>query len=44
MFDAKLLLIGREILPLLEEGRREEAVAVVREGTGVGELEARASV
>jgi hypothetical protein len=32
--------LGREILQLLEEGRREEAVALVRETTGWGAREA----
>ena len=36
--------LGREILPLLEEGRTDEAVALVRGRTGWGDAEARASV
>ena len=36
--------LGRELLPLLEEGRTGEAVALVRGRTGWGEEEARASV
>ena len=36
--------LGREILPLLEQGRTDEAVALVRGRTGWGEEEARASV
>jgi hypothetical protein len=36
--------LGREILPLLEQGKTEEAVALVRGATGWGEGEARASV
>jgi hypothetical protein len=36
--------LGRELLPLLERGRTEEAVALVRARTGWGEAEARASV
>ena len=36
--------LGRELLPLLEEGRTDEAVALVRGRTGWGEEEARASV
>lgn len=36
--------LGREILPLLERGRTDEAVALVRERTGMGAEEARAAV
>jgi len=36
--------LGRELLPLLEEGRTREAVALVRERTGCGADEAAASV
>ena len=38
------LALGRELLPLLEEGRTREAVALVRERTGCGAEEAAASV
>ena len=36
--------LGREILEMLETGRREEAVALVRETTGWGAAEADAAV
>jgi hypothetical protein len=36
--------LGREILQLLETGRREEAVALVREATGWGAQEADEAV
>lgn len=36
--------LGREILPLLEEGKLEEAAAVVSGRTGRGREEARAAV
>ncbi|HEV2859375.1 MAG TPA: hypothetical protein VGX48_00045 [Pyrinomonadaceae bacterium] len=38
------LALGREILPLLEQGRTPEAVALVRERTGWGAAEAEAAV